>query len=385
MRFNAVGGIMLSSLDMDDFSGMFCTGDMYPLLHAIHEQLKAPLPTNPNHFEPLIPQQRHTEHSPKSLPSTPAYPADFLSSTGFGLFETTTVYFEPTPRPAPPLKDHLFNATNKTKDANKNLQTIDMISKERFNVYPQDIFNDPNQQSISKDSSVLDNSATTGEAIHLIPQLILDGITNISKQASSTQMSSSLDNAVNAVDAQQFLPQLVLDGISKQGSPPQNSSPILENAANMPTHSLINNILEILIGNAQPQRRPLDIQSTQNTRQGFNDASKRLSSLNGLLFPRESANIVNSGNAIHGTPDLTQEKGSRWTEQADTWLLGQNREPAQGQALTPAFRQQAWQDNSASLMKLRAQITEQHPALKNDARRTQTLRPGETFGSMSRM
>ena len=34
---------MFSSLDMDDFSGLFCTGDYYPLLKTINEQFNSPL------------------------------------------------------------------------------------------------------------------------------------------------------------------------------------------------------------------------------------------------------------------------------------------------------------------------------------------------------
>lgn len=82
MRFNSIGGVMLSSLDMDDFSGMFCTGDVYPLLHAIHDQLIAPLP-----------KQMRTGTGKKS-PSTEATPTTNAPSTsGITASEYLTTYY----------------------------------------------------------------------------------------------------------------------------------------------------------------------------------------------------------------------------------------------------------------------------------------------------
>lgn len=69
MRYNHVGGIMLTSLDMDDYSGLYCTGEVYPLLHAIHHQLTAPLPPDPRQFA----NNRHIDSRTQPLRTPPPH------------------------------------------------------------------------------------------------------------------------------------------------------------------------------------------------------------------------------------------------------------------------------------------------------------------------
>lgn len=87
MRFNTIGGVMLSSLDMDDFSGMFCTGDVYPLLHAIHDQLIAPLPKQ---MRPVAGKKN------PSKVTTPTTNAPTTSATTSSEYLTTYYYFDVT-------------------------------------------------------------------------------------------------------------------------------------------------------------------------------------------------------------------------------------------------------------------------------------------------
>lgn len=72
---------MLSSLDMDDFSGMYCTGEIYPLLHAIHHQLTAPLPPDPRNF---LSQRKP---APTLAPPAP-------ETSTFGWLESSSFYYD---------------------------------------------------------------------------------------------------------------------------------------------------------------------------------------------------------------------------------------------------------------------------------------------------
>ncbi|KAL4240741.1 hypothetical protein ACF0H5_001530 [Mactra antiquata] len=110
MRYNAIGGIMLSSLDMDDYSGIFCTGDIYPLLITIHEQIVAPLPPNTyeqyhrsqaEKFQVYQPQPStnvtattRSLHQPP-LPTTayPTTPTADVSSTDSQMYASTYAYY----------------------------------------------------------------------------------------------------------------------------------------------------------------------------------------------------------------------------------------------------------------------------------------------------
>ena len=127
---------MITSLDMDDFTGMYCTGEVYPLMHAIHHQLTAPLPPNPRKYmnkppvrpsptpvhpssAPVrpIPTQVHPNSTPVRPSSAPVHPIITpvrTNSTPVRLIPTPVRPF-PTPvRPIPTLVRLIPDPTTQT-------------------------------------------------------------------------------------------------------------------------------------------------------------------------------------------------------------------------------------------------------------------------------
>ncbi|XP_052787415.1 chitotriosidase-1-like isoform X2 [Mya arenaria] len=206
-RYNAAGGIMLSSLDMDDFTGMFCTGEISPLLNAIHDQLKKPLPPNPHYFEGFLTSQQHTWEV--SGTSTVNYfdLHDFTTSTEMTASSTTPPTFTSKPTHIQPSKL-------------SPLQPITSKSQGRFS-RPQQI------SSHGKESRV-------GVSRNHLKETSLLQIETI--QTTGTGGSSKLSSHIS------------LDESAKNSNVSNNVSRLLQNTADLPTHSFIDSILKLMDG-----------------------------------------------------------------------------------------------------------------------------------------
>ena len=246
MRHNNIGGIMLSSLDMDDFTGMFCTGDNYPLLNTIDKQLLAPLPKNPR-----LRTNNLRKHVPVDLSRTTSSPTTgFIISTVVPTtifnhefaFETTTELPTTTPTttppPPPPIKSIVLNERrNEHQKPNikpkVNSQIKPHVSKEKLKIqkkgsekqtatiaYFDSLANIGRKQANNR----IEGNRNDKRISQLVSSTQFD-VTTINQIAKTTQMiTTQSNNASQETDIRNFL----------------------KNAADLPSHSLINGIMKLL-------------------------------------------------------------------------------------------------------------------------------------------
>ncbi|KAH3871505.1 hypothetical protein DPMN_034708 [Dreissena polymorpha] len=199
MRQNAIGGIMLSSLDMDDFSGLFCTGEIYPLLHAIHSQLKAPLPVDSHFYKGTLDVQTHISNTVEST----TWGMDFLSTTGLNYDGTDLPLSTPSPKSETTFKP-TSSAAMMQSSADVHLQAANMRN--------------------SSTELLIDNSAAFFTK-HVIPDSTTVGSIDMVTVAPVTTTESSEISGIQEIQR------------------------ILKDAANLPTHSLINSIISLIESN----------------------------------------------------------------------------------------------------------------------------------------
>lgn len=198
MRQNAIGGIMLSSLDMDDFSGLFCTGEIYPLLHAIHNQLKAPLPVDAHFYKGTLDAQTPIINTVEST----TWGLDFLSTAGLNYDGTTDI-----PLSTPSSKSETIF---KPKSSAAMMQSSSEIPSKATNT------------SYSATELSIENSASS-----LAKSVMPDSIT------------------VSTIDRTTGAPPVTMT----ESPEISEIKRILKDAANRPTHSLINSIISLIEGN----------------------------------------------------------------------------------------------------------------------------------------
>ncbi|XP_060581856.1 chitotriosidase-1-like isoform X3 [Ruditapes philippinarum] len=244
MRYNNIGGIMLSPLDMDDFTGMFCTGDIYPLLISIHKQLLAPLPKH---------SRVRTNKRPKQVPLGVTKSPTFSTTESVSTFSTTNFSYEfayetTTELPATTTvntflinqrRNKLHEHIEKAKVAN---QTYNQnITKNKV------IFQKKQSKKQTATSAYFDSLAT-GE--RKSPSNYVEGVLTgkqIPRSATSTQFGTTVNQAETST---QILTSVATQAIQvTKTSQESDMRNFLKNAADLPSHSLINGIMKLLGNN----------------------------------------------------------------------------------------------------------------------------------------
>jgi hypothetical protein len=247
MRHNNIGGIMLSPLDMDDFTGMFCTGDIYPLLISIHNQLLAPLP---KHSRP------RTNKRPKQVPLGVTKSPTFSTSESVSTFSTTNFSYEfayetTTELPATTTvntfltnqrRNKLHEQIEKAKVKAKANQTHNQnLTKNKVT------FQKKQSKKQTATSAYFDSLATGGRKS---PNNNVEGVLTgklIPQSATSTQYGTTVNQAETSTP--------ILTSVSTQAiqvtktSKESDMRNFLKNAADLPSHSLINGIMKLLGNN----------------------------------------------------------------------------------------------------------------------------------------
>lgn len=284
MRYNNIGGIMLSSLDMDDNSGLFCTGDIYPLLITIHEQLDVPLPPNPyigrpknrkqpiqmgysNNTNVVTPPSVTTPQTTYPTTSTTTATTD-LSSTEIQPYPTTIIYvYETTTDNTPP-----FNSTESFQGDVKPWSEVSGLSDQPGSLQSQ--HSDASQTPVSAHTSGAADQINVQNTSGLSTkesnrQQIIDSPQGTGGMQKTPQTESNAfgkdvqsTSSIGVKDQQKFqVPNkttlMNATDISKNNEPLQEKQirTFLNNAANLPTHRLINGILKILSHNDQVTER----------------------------------------------------------------------------------------------------------------------------------
>lgn len=241
---------MLSSLDMDDFSGMYCTGEIYPLLHAIHHQLTAPLPPDPRKFlsqhkppPTLAPQTPETSTfgwlesssfyydyllANDSLPITMSFSTTTLPSTSLSTTTSTTT----TTTPTTTTSTTTLPSTTSTVKSWTPLQTVRKHRPTEQGERKQPRQNRPGRRRAWPSRRIQARNMALDEQI---------GVANSRNIANNNRM---------------FKSQSVAQQTSSTDIPYQKEAQIrniLSEGSNLPTHKLINSIL-MLLSNGNPDQ-----------------------------------------------------------------------------------------------------------------------------------
>ncbi|XP_045214151.2 chitotriosidase-1-like isoform X2 [Mercenaria mercenaria] len=250
MRFNNIGGIMLSSLDMDDFTGMFCTGENYPLLNTIHNQLIAPLPKTPRLRTNERPKIKPIDitRKPYTLPTTEVIPT---FQTTYFLYDTTT--YETT--------TELTTATAKSNHGNehskKSLKQIgNIIIMDRKNVEATQMKNNhqPGRQGKTATDEYFESLASRNNPLpntRIRSKIQGTKLAKNPPSVPSKQIEVTTVSQVQKMTKQKPTPSS-LPNISEQESELRN---FLKKAADLPSHRLINGIMKLLGQGGQTKDR----------------------------------------------------------------------------------------------------------------------------------
>lgn len=242
---------------MDDYAGMYCTGDVFPILNAIREQLMAPLPKQHS----LRTTDRQTGQvvaigiaQPQSLKATTRSPS-VTTITYPPTHDTFQFIYGSTTTGAPTT----FRATAATKRIE--LQPVlDIIFADRSH-YVDGTANNSNMQKQITHSKPLHSKAIviqpthkhkqpSGKSQHSIISTIQDEQTRFSDKTSrypslSRQPSQPIINTVQT-EATRPPKQTTVTVTSSDDKDLRN---FLKHAADLPTHRLINGIMKLLSTN----------------------------------------------------------------------------------------------------------------------------------------
>lgn len=322
MRYNLIGGIMLTSLDMDDFSGMYCTGEIYPLLHAINHQLTAPLPPNPRLF------LRNKQNPPPTPTPSPTPPPHRETST-FDWLESSSLYFDymfandsltttsatitdstqtsitsSKAYPTNPTTQTTTPSTRITPTTTSTIKTTSSITTSTTTpstttlriqtrpIRPRPIPPPPPPPRIgqwhqTRNSKIVRRRKWPSRRVKTINMMAIDDGQELQREL-FTPTTKAASNAKQAVE-DQANPAETIQGKEKQ------LRNILKSSGNVPTHRLINSILMLLEGGSSGEPARLSTINTGNwNRRNPTEQTKTIK------------NTKRIRNAIIEQPDLTK-------------------------------------------------------------------------------